>query len=300
MTILQSVVLLCVATLITVAILMRNYSSRALTAAFFSGLWLFHCGNLLQAQSLPLGIFSPSFVEQTGFFHSFAMALSCGVLPILLLGKGSWLRLYAGGFVLLLVCFNLYLIGDILAYMIFGSTPAILLGKLTIDGRWVGLRSTLQTVSWLCTYLWFLPSLLFSLSAQSWQVLIENDLIANMTLLWPMLLPMGLLAIALYQFAIEGEGTAFPFDPPLRLVKSGIYGYISNPMQLSICTLLAYWGYALQSVLVMMTALVALLLFVVFKDVCNGSCAIGKKDPLWSVYQANVPKWLPRRTPWQA
>ena len=36
---------------------------------------------------------------------------------------------------------------------------------------------------------------------------------------------------ALQEFAIRGKGTPFPLDPPLKLVTTGPYAYVSNPMQ---------------------------------------------------------------------
>jgi steroid 5-alpha reductase family enzyme len=63
--------------------------------------------------------------------------------------------------------------------------------------------------------------------------------------------------------------------------------------------MMAWWGVVLQSVLVSSSAVVAVLLFIVFKDICNGSCAIGEKDPAWYHYQKEVPKWVPRLTRWE-
>ena len=47
-------------------------------------------------------------------------------------------------------------------------------------------------------------------------------------------------------------------------------------------------------------AVIAVILFIVFKDVCNGSCAIGKESEEWQTYQVAVPQWMPRFTPWYA
>jgi len=44
--------------------------------------------------------------------------------------------------------------------------------------------------------------------------------------------------------------------------------------------------------------MVALALSLAFKDVCNGSCAIGQRDPNWAIYQRKVPNRIPRRTDW--
>ena len=62
---------------------------------------------------------------------------------------------------------------------------------------------------------------------------------------------------------------------------------------------MAWWGVMTESAWVSLSAIVAVFLFIVFKDICNGSCAIGEQDPHWAIYQKEVPKWIPRMTPWK-
>lgn len=95
-------------------------------------------------------------------------------------------------------------------------------------------------------------------------------------------------------FAKQGQGTAFPYDAPKYLVTTGVYRYISNPMQVGIVLMMLFWGAILESDLVMLSAVVAGVLFLVFKNVCNGSCRIGVTDAeSWARYQQSVPKWFP-------
>jgi hypothetical protein len=35
------------------------------------------------------------------------------------------------------------------------------------------------------------------------------------------------------------------------------------------------------------------------KHICNGSYAIGEKNPAWKHSQKEVPKWFPRLTRWE-
>ena len=139
-----------------------------------------------------------------------------------------------------------------------------------------------------------LGSSVFHLTPDSWQELLQRDLFITVLYGLPMILPASLLISALHQFAVEGDGTAFPYDPPKILVTGGVYQYISNPMQLGICLMMGWWGFILHSVWISISAFIALILFIVFKDVCNGSCAIGKGNQQWEAYQKVVPKWIPR------
>jgi len=138
------------------------------------------------------------------------------------------------------------------------------------------------------------PSTVFSLTTDSWDGILQRDLITTFIYLLPLVVPAYLLISALYQFAVEGNGTAFPYDPPKRLVIGGVYQYLSNPMQVGISLMMGWWGVVIQSMCISLSAMIAFILFIVFKDVCNGSCAIGKGNKEWEDYQQSVPKWLPK------
>ena len=51
---------------------------------------------------------------------------------------------------------------------------------------------------------------------------------------------LGLAAVQ--EFAVRGSGTPVPFDPPKRLVTTGPYAYVRNPMQLSAALVMLGWG----------------------------------------------------------
>lgn len=216
------------------------------------------------------------------------------------------LKLLLSGAVLI----TLYCIGPVLpsavgnipflASLLFCSlSPSLILGHCATGDHHPLLRSALQSLAWAGVLLWVLPSLLFQHPDYSWSPLLQRPLEITLAYSLPLLLPVSLLCSALWQFASEGEGTAFPYDPPKRLVVGGIYAYLSNPMQVGICLLMFWWGFVLEALPVSLSAGVAFILFLVFKHVCNGSCDIGEKDPFWRIYQAEVPKWLPRRKAWR-
>jgi protein-S-isoprenylcysteine O-methyltransferase Ste14 len=52
---------------------------------------------------------------------------------------------------------------------------------------------------------------------------------------------------AVMEFAERGLGTPVPYDPPKRLVTSGIYRYCANPMQLSGGLVMLAWAVLLRN-----------------------------------------------------
>ncbi len=107
-----------------------------------------------------------------------------------------------------------------------------------------------------------------------------------------LLLPGYLIISALYHFAKYGNGAGFPYDAPKILVTSGVYQCISNPMQLGIVLLQLIWGMFVNSPSVIFTALIATLLFMVFKKICNGTFQLCAQDPNQQTYQNTTPRWL--------
>ncbi len=185
-------------------------------------------------------------------------------------------------------------VGYIALCTIVAVVPSLYLARWTVADTHIYLRATLQPVIWAMTLFWLIPSMLFTSVGADWSVLWSRPW--HITLLWliPLLVPGALLVNALYEFAVRGKGTAFPYDPPKYLVTTGVYRYVSNPMQISIVLLMLGWGAFLKSPYVMGTGAVAIMLFIVFKDVCNGSCRIGVTDPQWQRYQQQVRRWWPR------
>lgn len=171
--------------------------------------------------------------------------------------------------------------------------PGLLLGHWTATQRAIVPRSLLQATLWAAVLLWLLPTGLFANGLGRWPAAAQPDRETALLLL-ALAIPIGLLAAALAAFALEGNGTGFPFDPPRRLVTGGIYAWVSNPMQIGICLLVALWGAVLDSAALSGLGLVAVILFVVFRNVCNGSSAIGRNNRDWRIYQDAVPKWRPR------
>jgi protein-S-isoprenylcysteine O-methyltransferase Ste14 len=96
-------------------------------------------------------------------------------------------------------------------------------------------------------------------------------------------------------FALAGRGTPAPFDPPRRLVVSGPYRYVRNPMYIGAG--LALLGASLfygSAALLGFTAFFALVThsFVILYEEPVLSRTFG---PEYDAYRTRVRRWLPRR-----
>lgn len=116
-------------------------------------------------------------------------------------------------------------------------------------------------------------------------------------------LAVGLLGLALAVWTVRlfvrlGEGTPAPWDPPQKLVVAGPYRHVRNPMIAAV--LLMLFGEAL----VFKSSPIAAWLIVFF--VINGIYfPLSEEKDLekrfgddYRRYKQNVPRWLPRLTPW--
>lgn len=107
----------------------------------------------------------------------------------------------------------------------------------------------------------------------------------------------GVLLHAFARFALEGRGTPAPVAPTDRLVVSGAYRYVRNPMYLAVgaiilgqALILGRWG-LLGWLLVFAVAVGA---FVTLYEEPTLERAYGEE---YDAYRREVPGWVPRLTP---
>jgi len=102
---------------------------------------------------------------------------------------------------------------------------------------------------------------------------------------------------AVQEFAQRGRGTPFPWDPPERLVTTGPYAYMANPMQVSMTLLMLAAGAILQSWWVAAAAVVAAVFGAGLAAWHEDAELTRRFGPAWSRYRAQVRPWLPRWRP---
>src|SRR5262249_8754981 len=102
------------------------------------------------------------------------------------------------------------------------------------------------------------------------------------------------------RFALQGLGTPAPIAPPRHLVVTGLYRHVRNPMYVAVVAIILGQAIVLADWRLVVYAAVfwlAVHLFVVAYEEPTLQQTFGAE---YSAFRANVPRWIPRMTPWRA
>ena len=175
--------------------------------------------------------------------------------------------------------------------------PALLLARWTAEQQRLHLRAGLQVVCFTVLSLWFFPLLAFEevggdfgalWTRPRWRLGLELQAVACAGL-------MGVSAVQ--EFVTRGQGTPVPYDPPQRLVTSGAYAYVRNPMQLSMVTTLAVWSAVLQDAWVLAASGIAVAYSLGIAAWDEHEDLTARYGDAWQGYRRNVRAWWPRWRP---
>ncbi|HZY57332.1 MAG TPA: isoprenylcysteine carboxylmethyltransferase family protein [Rubrobacteraceae bacterium] len=121
----------------------------------------------------------------------------------------------------------------------------------------------------------------------------------------PLLLGCVLIALGvllLYKtislFATVGEGTLAPWDPTQRLVVRGVYRYVRNPMISGVLSILLGEADFLGSPPVLIWFLVFFAVNATYIPLFEERGLASRFGDDYLAYKRNVPRWIPRLTPW--
>jgi protein-S-isoprenylcysteine O-methyltransferase Ste14 len=103
---------------------------------------------------------------------------------------------------------------------------------------------------------------------------------------------LGAWCIAL--FVTEGGGTQSPRQPPRRLVTSGPYAHVRNPMLLGLVLMLCGEALAFGSAGIAAYALAVVALTSVLMVAVEEPSLTRRFGPDYEAYRRRVPRWLPR------
>jgi protein-S-isoprenylcysteine O-methyltransferase Ste14 len=103
----------------------------------------------------------------------------------------------------------------------------------------------------------------------------------------------------MFEFAWRGIGTPAPIDPPRRLVISGFYRWVRNPMYVGLGLVLLGEGLTFPRLTITMLIIVASLWIVLSLLIINFEepTLRSKFGDDYAVYCRNVRRWIPRLRP---
>jgi len=104
------------------------------------------------------------------------------------------------------------------------------------------------------------------------------------------------LADSFARFAAEGLGTPAPIFPTRRLIVTGLYRYVRNPMYLAVLSIIFGQGLLFGSRQVLVYGMFVFLAFHLFVLIYEEPTMRRSYGDEYSRYCANVPRWIPRTT----
>jgi len=177
--------------------------------------------------------------------------------------------------------------------------PSLCLARWTLVDSHLRLRAAMQVVLAGALVLFFMPEMIFAVRpGRDWAPLMETSIWARQ--LWvEMLVFFALPGVAgVMEFATRGEGTPIPYDPPKKLVQSGIYRYLANPMQLSCLLVMLVWAAWLPNGWMAAAAGMSVIYSAGLAEWDEAEDLKQRFGEEWMSYRNHVRNWWPRWRPY--
>jgi protein-S-isoprenylcysteine O-methyltransferase Ste14 len=110
---------------------------------------------------------------------------------------------------------------------------------------------------------------------------------------------LAVLLESFWRFAVVGRGTPAPVMPTQRLVVSGLYRRVRNPMYLAVTATIAGQALLFGDMRLLEYAAAVWVLFHFFVLLYEEPTLAAAYPAEYAEFRANVPRWIPRRTPWR-
>ncbi len=172
--------------------------------------------------------------------------------------------------------------------------PGLLLARWTASDTKLYQRVALQVACVGPLVLWLVPSIAMkgswggALHADAWQWSVASQLLV---------VPISLGVRAAIEFARIGRGTPIPYDPPRRLVRTGPYAYVRNPMQLAMVLVFAMSSVPLRNLWMLAAAAIAFAYSAGLAEWHENIELSARYGAEWQRYRRLVRAWLPRWRP---
>ena len=100
------------------------------------------------------------------------------------------------------------------------------------------------------------------------------------------------------RFVWKGFGTPAPVAPPIRLVVTGYYRRVRNPIYVALIAIIIGEALILSDERLLGYAAIPWLFFHVWVLAIEEPSLGSSFGDEFAIFRANVPRWLPRLTPW--
>ncbi|HLX61887.1 MAG TPA: isoprenylcysteine carboxylmethyltransferase family protein [Planctomycetota bacterium] len=167
--------------------------------------------------------------------------------------------------------------------------------KLVDENRALMLRSVVYAFGYFAVFYFLIPSMILSSTtlgevifpAAQWRTAVVAICVLSVPGAW-----------AAGQFAVSGRGTPLPLDPTHKLIVTGPYAFVRNPMQIS--------GLGVAIVWAVTTSAIGLWIYVAVLFIAMQFTKVHEEDNLhrrfgdrYKKYCRNVWLWIPRLWPYE-
>jgi protein-S-isoprenylcysteine O-methyltransferase Ste14 len=102
------------------------------------------------------------------------------------------------------------------------------------------------------------------------------------------------------RFALEGLGTPAPIAPPQKLVVTGLFRYVRNPIYIAVVAVILGQALLFGDPRLLWYGAILWLFFHVAVVMFEEPALKQTFGAEYESFRANVPRWIPRLTPWRA
>jgi protein-S-isoprenylcysteine O-methyltransferase Ste14 len=110
---------------------------------------------------------------------------------------------------------------------------------------------------------------------------------------------LALLMATIPLFHRQEGGTIMPWEPADLLIVEGMYRYVRNPMHSGVFSVLFGEGLLLRSNTILIFAVLAVLVHLFYIPYSEEPGLERRFGDDYRIYKRNVPRWIPRLTPWE-
>ena len=176
--------------------------------------------------------------------------------------------------------------------------PAQLFARWTSERRNLTARNLMHLCFHSALLLGVWPLLITQFFGGNWHAWAARSSAANKFYLQFLMVPCVFLITAMQEFHAAGRGTPMPEDAPCRLVTTGIFSYVANPMQIGKFGVLFVWGLFWKNPWIVAAAFLGLFYSLTIARSREDRDMAARFGADWALYRRNVRRWLPRWRPW--